>query len=302
MALRIVDAGTVEVQHITCMVYGPPGIGKSSLGFTGSKPLVLDFDRGAHRAENREGKSVVQVTTWRDVEHITDDDLGDHETIVIDTAGSLLNFLSQDIMRRNPKMGVGGMLALKGFGELKAKFESWTSQLRLLGRDVVFIAHVDEQQKGDEVSERIIAQGASKQLLYSASDLIGRLRADVKGERYIEFDPTQTAYGKAPCGIKGRRIEKPELDSNALGDIIQESKDLMNAAAASAIRARKAIAEKRAEYDAYKTVEEFNEEVQRLKQGGDAAHKKMLVEHAGAVGFVFDRELGLFGETEEDAA
>ena len=35
------------------LIFGQPGICKSSIGFSMKDPLTLDFDRGAHRAANR---------------------------------------------------------------------------------------------------------------------------------------------------------------------------------------------------------------------------------------------------------
>ena len=40
-------------QGLNILIYGDPGIGKTTLANTAPNPLVLDFDRGSHRASHR---------------------------------------------------------------------------------------------------------------------------------------------------------------------------------------------------------------------------------------------------------
>ncbi len=133
MALRIIrSTDPITVNRLNVCIYAAPGLGKTSISFTADKPLLLDFDRGAHRSANR--KDTVQVERWEDVAHITADDLADFNTVVVDTAGRALDTLTPDIIRRNPKMGRGGSLTLQGFGQLKSEFVAWLKHLNSLGR------------------------------------------------------------------------------------------------------------------------------------------------------------------------
>ena len=93
MSLRITkNIEPIQVSRIVLCLYGVPGLGKTSTAFTAEKPILLDFDRGAHRSRNR-GDSV-QVAKWEDILAITAEDMKPYKTVVIDTAtGSLLNSL-----------------------------------------------------------------------------------------------------------------------------------------------------------------------------------------------------------------
>src|SRR6185312_11137567 len=130
--LKIVKATEpMKIENIVLTVYAAPGYGKTSLSFTADKVLMLDFDRGSHRAATR-GDSV-QVSCWTDVSLMTPDDLKPYNTIVVDTAGRALDALAADIIANNPKAGRGdGSLTLQGFGTLKSRFAQWQSFLRSL--------------------------------------------------------------------------------------------------------------------------------------------------------------------------
>ena len=141
MSIKITySSDAIEVKNCAVVVYGQPGVFKTSLGFTACKPLLVDFDKGAKRAMNR-GDSV-QVTTWGDIEGITKEDLEPYETLVIDTVGRMLDALEIDIMAKNPKHAqTDGTLTLKGYGSLKKRYQVWIDTVRSWGRDVVLLAH-----------------------------------------------------------------------------------------------------------------------------------------------------------------
>jgi hypothetical protein len=195
--LKIIKSSDpISVERVNLCIYGPPGLGKTSLAFTAESPLLLDFDNGAHRAANR--KDTVRVQSWGEVAELDRDDLAQYSTVIVDTAGRALDALTADIIRRNPKMGRGGALSLQGYGQLKAEFVAWLKLLNSFGKDVVLIAHMDEQRNGDEIIERLDVQGGSKNEIYKAADAMGRLTIR-DGKRLLNFSPTDAAFGKNPA-------------------------------------------------------------------------------------------------------
>ena len=187
MALRIIKSNEpIKVEQLVVVIYGSPGLGKSTLGFTADSPILLDFDKGAYRSAVR-GDSV-PVESWTDVTGITSDDLTGYNTVVVDTAGRALDFLTADIIRRNAKLGRGGALTLQGYGALKSEFTAWLKMVKLLGKDVVLIAHSSEEKNGDDLLERLDVQGGSKGEIYKSADAMGRLTL-VNGKRVLNFSP-----------------------------------------------------------------------------------------------------------------
>lgn len=223
MALRIVRASEpIHVSQLVVTIFAPPGLGKTSLGFTASRPLLLDFDKGSYRAVGRQ--DVVQPTQWSDVEDISSV-VDEYDTIVVDTVGRALDCLTQDIIQENYKFGRAGSLTLQGYGALKGRFSAWLSHLKSLGKDIVLIAHSDEAKKGDETVDRLDAQGASKNEVHKSSDAMGRLYI-ANDKRYISFSPSDSAFGKNPGQLTPIEIEDHKPDT--LSQIIKSIKDKMN--------------------------------------------------------------------------
>ena len=218
----------IEVKTICLTIYSQPGLGKTSLAFTASRPLLLDFDGGAYRAVDR--KDVVIVENWAEIAGIKATDVADYDTIIIDTAGKALDVLAQDIIKSNARLAFGGALNQQGWGQLGVRFGAFLRLIRGFGKDVVLIAHMDEQKDGDAIKERLKVQGGSKDLILTDSDVIARISMFNK-ERHLVFSPTETSFGKDPAGLVSMSIpdQKDKAYATCLGDIIAAVKAKLNA-------------------------------------------------------------------------
>lgn len=301
MALKIISASTpIHVQRLNVTLYAQPGIGKTSLAFTADRPLLLDFDLGAHRAANR--KDTVQVNQWSDVTSITADDLTSYGTVIVDTAGRALDTLTADIIRRNPKAGRGGALTLQGYGTLKSEFVAWLKSLNALGKDVVLIAHMDEQRNGDEVIERLDVQGGSKGEIYKAADAMGRIVIR-DGKRMLMFSPTDAAFGKNPGQLEPLEIphkDSPDFDGFLAG-VISTIKDRLNALTDEQQAAQALLNKWRDAVQDVEDVDAVNALLPEMKDQPQAV-KALLMERAKTLGFTFDAKAKAFiGKVEEAA-
>lgn len=301
MSLKITKAADpITVDRLNVCIYAQPGIGKTSLAFTADAPLLLDFDQGAHRAANR--RDTVRVNSWNDVASINADDLAPYSTVIVDTAGRALDVLTADIIRRNPKAGRGGALTLQGYGTLKAEFIAWLKHLNGMGKDVVLIAHMDEQRNGDEIIERLDVQGGSKGEIYKAADAMGRI-AIREGQRYLNFSPTDAAFGKNPGGLEPLQIpskDSPEFNTFLAG-VISTIKERLNALTEEQRVVQAAVENWRPAIDGYATVEEFNKALTEVKSQPTAV-KALFAKAAESRGFIFDKSAGMYHAAQEHAA
>lgn len=304
MSLKIVSAADpLPVETLVVTVYAEPGVGKTTLAFTADKPLLLDFDKGARRAANR--KDSVQVESWSDVAGLDADVLAPYSTIIVDTVGRALDVLALDIMTRNPKMGNNGALSLQGFGQLKSQFASWVKLLRSFGKDVVFIAHANEERNGDDVSVRLDAQGASKNEVYKITDAMGRISIDPKGKRVLDFTPGAVAYGKNPAQVDPVVIDDVARSPDTLAQLIAKFKDHMNALTAEQAERMAAIEDWRGTATKAKTPAAVNKliaAVADLDKGIQLPCKAILADHAKAIGLTYSKEAGGYIKPEPEQA
>lgn len=289
MALKILAANEpITVSRIIMALYGQPGVGKTSLAFTAEKPLLFDFDSGAYRAKNR--KDVVPVSNWQDVADLSADDLAPYSTIIIDTVGRALDCLSADIMRREPKMGRGGALSQQGWGRLKSEFLAWLRTLRDSGKDVILIAHGTEKINGDETIERLDVSGGTKDEVYKSADAMGRV-AIRDGKRMLDFDPTESAFGKNPAQLPRTAIPATDVNPAFLAEVIQQTKDALNAMSEESQKEQDRLNKLRADYMGMDTPEEFNKVADDLGPKGEHVKEKaILMSVAESKGIVRGKE------------
>ena len=297
MTLKIIESTEpLLVEHVNVCIYSAPGLGKTTLAFTADDPLLLDADHGSYRAANR--KDVVPVATWSDIIGMTAEDLAPYKTIIVDTAGRTLDFLTADIISENPKMGRGGALTLQGFGALKTRFAAWLKMLNTFGKDVVLIAHMDEQRSGDDIVERLDVQGGSKAEIYKSVDAMGRIF--IKGkDRIIDFSPRENAYGKNPCGFDP--IPFALNEPNLLGITIRLMKERINAMSAEQKEAQSLLSEWGETINGLKTVYDINRLLKEIKKQPKTI-QTLAAKKAKDLGLVFNKESGVYAEKVETVA
>lgn len=295
MPLKITKAtDTIEVKQLTVCLYAVPGVGKTSMGFTAEKPLLLDFDKGSYRSRNR--GDVVQVDSWRDVASITAADLAPYKTLVVDTAGRALDALTADIIDGNAKMGRGGALTLQGYGELKSKFVAWTKLVRSFGLDVVLLCHSDEQKNGDDLIERLDMQGGSKGEVYKCADVMGRIYLR-GGRRVLNFSPTDTAFGKNPAGLEPISVPDYGEAPTFLAGVIEQTKAALNRMSEAQTVAANAMGEWKARIDAADTCSDFDALVPASNDAPEDIRtnvKRMITKAAKAKGLEFNKATKCF--------
>jgi hypothetical protein len=298
MSLRIVKSSEpMMIERINLCIYGPPGIGKTTLGFTADNPLLLDADEGAYRAANR--KDSVPVKQWSDMAEIAAEDLAPYSTVVVDTAGRSLDKLTAAIIAGNPKMGRGGALTLQGYGELKSKFGAWMKMLNGMGKDACLLCHMDEQRRGDDVIERLDVQGGSKGEIYKSVDAMGKLYIEGK-KRYIDFSPRENSYGKNPGAFELIEVPSP-LPADFLGGLIRQIKEKINSMSAEQKKAQDVMQEWQTAIDDCKTAEDFNQYIPGVIKAGTVI-KMMLHAAATKKGIVFNKTAGCYEPKEKPKA
>jgi len=193
----------LEVQTtIKALLYGQPGLGKTTAALSSPTPVLLDFDGGVHRVNTVHQVPTLQVKSYDDfLQVLNGGELTPFQTIVIDTAGKMLDFMGAWLIKNDPKLGQrDGSLSLKGYGSRKAEFLRVLKSISILGKHLVFVAHEREEKEGDQKIVRPEIGGSSAGDLIKELDLVGYMQA-IGQNRTISFNPCEKFYGKNTCNL-----------------------------------------------------------------------------------------------------
>lgn len=248
MAIKIIDADQpLQVESIIMVIFGIPGIGKTSLAFTANEPFLLDFDGGLQRSVKR--KKAARVEKWEDaVEFYMSGQLEQLgiKTLVIDTVGTMLdNYIADSVIRNDAKNAKkDGSLGLSGYGAMKNVFNQFVNTMRMKKIDLIFIAHDADVDEGGQNKKKPKVTGGSYDILKGAADLVGYLNME-NNKRMLEFNPTDTHEGKNSAEFD--KFFVPHYTDAGYdgftGNLIQKCKDKMNALSEEMVEAQNTVEE-----------------------------------------------------------
>lgn len=289
MSLKIVKShDPIEVKNITVLIYGQPGVGKTSLAFTADSPLLLDFDRGAYRSQFR--KDSVQVDAWSDVASLSESDLEPYDTIIVDTVGRLLDALTAHLIRGNPKLARGsGALSLQGYGELKASYATWLKTLLSFGKDVILIAHDREDKNGDDLIVRPDIQGGSYGEVFKRSDGVAYMYRAAK-QTVLDFSPSDRFIAKNAANFDPFPVPHFAKDAAFMARVISGIKDALNSMSAEAQEIASIVADWRAKAEEAADADAINgmvKDAAALEGPAAIQVKHMIHERAVALGLEY---------------
>ena len=186
---------------IKAIIYGQPGFGKTTLGLSAPKPLLIDCDGGVHRINVAHRTDTLQVSSYNEVLDVMHEDLSEYETIVIDTGGKLLDFMAQYVIARNPKLGKqNGALTLQGYGEVKQEFTAFCKLCTSKNKHLIFVAHRRTLTEGDDIRYVPLFGGSNYDSLVTELDLVGYVEMN-GNRRTITFNPSSRNDGKNTCNL-----------------------------------------------------------------------------------------------------
>jgi hypothetical protein len=235
MALKnVVPADhALRVSALVIYMYADPGIGKTSLAYTASKPILFDFDAGAHRAGKMRRGTTVQVEKWEDVADIEETDVAAFDTVILDTAGRMLDLIKTHLLTNKNNRQSDGALKLKAQGYANDMFKSWIGRVRSYGKDVVILAHATEEKKGnDDFIIRPDVGGRNKNELYRQADMMGYLTnvdgQNGKATRMLNFIPSTAYHAKNSGNIGNVALPDLAVKTDFLANLIDDGKAFIN--------------------------------------------------------------------------
>ena len=191
-------------KKISVLIYGVPSIGKTTLALSAPRPLLIDLDKGIARVEAQYRKDTLIADTFEEMKNdLETSDLSNYDSIIIDTAGALLELEKAYVMKKEQKNATKtGSLTLAGYGAIAKEFKDFTEFVKGLGKHIIYIFHADEQHDGDETKYRLSAEGSTKTKIWESIDLGGFMEITGK-ERNINFSANSRSFAKGNHEING---------------------------------------------------------------------------------------------------
>lgn len=202
------------------LIAGYPGIGKTTLGLSAPKPLLIDVDFGINRTMASVRKDYIQPETYDELLNDLKGDLKDYETIVIDTGGKLLDLMKAYVIKNDIKNAKkDGTLSLQGYGAVGREFSRFMNYIYFeLRKHCVIIFHAVEEKQDEETKLRILVEGSTKNTVWQNVELGGFI--EMRGnKKAIGFDNCERYFAKSSFGIKGNYII-PELEGTQTNDFL----------------------------------------------------------------------------------
>lgn len=210
-------------KKFSMIIYGSPGIGKTTLALSAPDPVLIDFDRGMSRVRSQHRKPAIFCTTYEDVLHdLESPEMKQFQTVVVDTGGSFVTYLQDWAMRTNPAQNrqKNGAISLKGFGVVKQEFIRFTNYVKdTINKNLIYVFHSTEQSDKDgNPQQRLMCEGAARNIVWTPCDF-GCYVQMIGDRRVACFTPEQEFFAKGCHGIKGQ-IAVPELGVTDANDFI----------------------------------------------------------------------------------
>ena len=214
---------TFTDKNFSMILYGPPGIGKTTLALSAPDPILIDFDHGISRVKAQHRKATMVCKTYEEVlSDVERPEIASFKTFVIDTGGSFVTYLQDWAMRTNPAQNrqKNGALSLKGFGAVKQEFQRFTGYVRdVMRKNIIYVFHSDEQKDKDgNPIQRLLCEGAVRNIVWQPCDFGGYMQM-IGTRRVISFTPETEFFAKGCYGIEGQR-EIPTLRQTDTNDFL----------------------------------------------------------------------------------
>lgn len=259
-----------EAVLLAGMIYGQPGVGKTSLALSAPNPVMVDSDQGMRRVQKRFQVPSLILGDYKDLKDLVgSDELAPFDTIIIDTVGRLIDRMGDYIAAEDPKSRKrDGSLSLPGFGRLRTEFRWLMRTVKDHRKHLIFVAHDREERDGDARSVRPdLGPGGSGKELINDLDFIGYMEM-VGSDRTISFNPCEKFYAKNSFDLPPL-IRVPDIANGndfIRGYLLDKAKEKMAADDAENQRYLKLIADHKAMIGAMTDAKSANEVAKHMRE------------------------------------
>lgn len=204
--MDIHSAKKLQRKHITALIYGAPGMGKTTTAkFFPGKTLILDIDRTSHVLEGSENIDIIYIDNietfddWqRTVLALYKDYRGKYDNIVVDNISELERCILSDLGSKGKNKGVP---AQGDYQVMQFKLVNSLRYLKGMGANIIWTAWevMDQYQDADGRQYNRLYPQLNQKILNNVlglCDLVGRLMINSDGKRGFILQATNSVFAK----------------------------------------------------------------------------------------------------------
>lgn len=296
-------------KKFSMIIYGPPGLGKTTLALSAPDPVLIDTDRGVSRVKAQHRKATSMCNTYEEIlEDIKTPQIQQCQTIIIDTGGSFVTYLQDWALRNNPAARQkSGALSQKGFGIVKQEFLRFTNNIRdVMNKNIIYIFHSDEQKdENGKFVQRLQCEGSARNLVWQPCDFGGFMQMN-GNTRTITFTPSEQFFAKGCYGIEGTKTIQtltPNDPNDFITKLFNKAKECIEAENSMFIpikeKYEKAMEAANAIINNVQTLDDINAAIEPISSlehelTSKKEARKLLADKAASMGFGYDKETKRF--------
>lgn len=205
--------------NLNILIYGPPGIGKTTFSATAPKPLIINLEDGLMSIKDRD-VAYVSCATIMDVKEAIHKGVEDgFKTIVFDTLTRYSELLMDLLLLADKNKETPDFLH---WGQLVSRITKMCWALQKKNINTIYLCHEKEVEEEGRLIKRPLLNGSLVQKIPGIMDVCGYLYAPQsdKGTRLLSVKPTSRWYAKARTTLSNVIADDLEPDFKVLHDRI----------------------------------------------------------------------------------
>lgn len=204
--MQIVHADEIQKTQNTYLIYGPPGMGKTtSIKFFPGKTLVLDVDRTSKVLKGEKNIDITYVSntdTWQAWEDLildlTKNYKGKYDNVVVDNISELERCLLSDLGSKGRNKGVPSQ---GDYQYMQFRVVNSLRYMKNLGANIVWTAWETDDLYTDSSGQQYNRSypQINKKILNNVlglCDVVARLHVTSEGKRGFYLSATNSVYAK----------------------------------------------------------------------------------------------------------